>query len=199
MDTPNRCAWAQQSEIEAHYHDQHWGMPTTDDKTLFEFIILEAAQAGLSWHTVLQKYEGYRHYYCDFDVQAVAKFDQAYLDKMLLDPAIIRHKLKLSTSVKNAKVFIAIQGEFGSFAKYLWAFVDNKPLQNEVVDYRQAPVQTDVSMALSKDLKKRGMSFVGPTIMYAYMQAIGMVNDHEVSCHCYDGCRRAGLDFKLPS
>ncbi|NRA20019.1 MAG: DNA-3-methyladenine glycosylase I [Oceanospirillaceae bacterium] len=198
MPTPQRCTWAQNSELEASYHDVQWGVPTADDKILFEFIILEAAQAGLSWRTVLEKRSAYQHYYNDFDVQAVAKFDQAYLDKMLQDPAIIRNKLKVRSSVKNAQVFILIQQEFGSFANYLWAFVDNQPLQNKISDYRDAPVESTISRALSKDLKKRGMNFVGPTIMYAYMQAVGMVNDHETSCHCYESCRIAGLAFKLP-
>ncbi|EPJ47439.1 MAG: DNA-3-methyladenine glycosidase I [Osedax symbiont Rs1] len=195
--TQQRCAWALESEIEADYHDRHWGIPCQDDKTLFEFIILEAAQAGLSWRTVLEKHAGYKHYYQDFDVQAVANFEQQYLAEMLLDPAIIRNKLKVNSSVKNAQVFIAIQQEFGSFAKYLWAFVDNQPLQSKLTDYRAAPVESAVSKALSKDLKKRGMSFVGPTIMYAYMQAVGLVNDHEVSCPCYRDCYQAGLDFTL--
>ena len=196
-DGRQRCAWAQETQKEALYHDLHWGMPTSDDKTLFEFIILEGAQAGLSWRTVLEKHAGYKHYYQDFDVQAVAKFDQAYLDKMLLDPAIIRNKLKVNSSVKNARVFIQIQQEFGSFANYLWAFVDNQPIQGKIQDYRQAPVESAVSKALSKDLKKRGMSFVGPTIMYAYMQAVGLVNDHELSCHCYAKCLSAGEAFNL--
>jgi len=197
MNSVQRCAWARESDLEALYHDQQWGMPTADDKKLFEFIILEAAQAGLSWRTVLEKHAGYAHYYKDFDVQAVAKFDDAYIATMLLDPAIIRHKLKIKASIKNAQVFIKIQQEFGSFAKYLWAFVDNKPIQNNVDDYRNTPVESAISKALSKDLKKRGMSFVGPTIMYAYMQAIGMVNDHETSCHCQQQCFAAGLAFKL--
>ena len=123
--SPQRCHWAVQSELEAQYHDQQWGVPTADETKLFEFLVLEAAQAGLSWRTVLEKREGYRHYYQDFDVQAVANFDQAHIEKMLQDPAIIRNKLKINSSLKNAKVFIAIQREFGSFAMYLWAFVNN--------------------------------------------------------------------------
>ena len=177
MNSVQRCAWARGKLIlEALYHDQQWGMPTADDNKLFEFIILEAAQAGLSWaYSIRKKHTGYAHYYKNFDVQAVTKFDDAYIATMLLDPAIIRHKLKIKSSVKNAQVFIKIQQEFGSFAKYLWAFVDNKPIQNNVNDYRNTPVESAISIALSKDLKKRGMSFVGPTIMYAYMQAVGMV------------------------
>lgn len=164
---------------------------------MFEFIILEAAQAGLSWRTVLKKRPGYRLHYKNFDVQVVAKFNSAQLETMLLDPAIVRNKLKVHSSVKNAKVFIEIQQEFGTFAKYLWAFVGNKPLQGNLASYTQAPVETEVSRALSKDLKKRGMSFVGPTIIYAYMQAVGLVNDHQVNCHCYARCRELAESFSL--
>lgn len=196
-DERQRCTWANQTPLEAQYHDREWGVPSKDDKVLFEFLILEAAQAGLSWRTVLEKREGYRHYYKGFDVQKVAEFTPDYMAKMLEDPAIVRNKLKVNASVKNAKVFIEIQQEFGSFAKYLWAFVDNKPVQNNLASYRDAPVDSDVSKALSKDLKKRGMSFVGPTIMYAYMQAVGLVNDHEVGCHCYADAINQGKTFNI--
>lgn len=196
-DEVKRCTWANQTPLEAQYHDREWGVPSKDDKVLFEFLILEAAQAGLSWRTVLEKREGYRHYYQDFDVQKVANFTPEYMASMLEDPAIVRNKLKVNASVKNAKVFIQIQQEFGSFAKYLWDFVDNKPLQNKLASYRDAPVDSDVSKALSKDLKKRGMSFVGPTIMYAYMQAVGLVNDHEVSCHSYANALSLAESFKI--
>ncbi|MFT5707130.1 MAG: DNA-3-methyladenine glycosylase I [Oceanospirillaceae bacterium] len=196
-DTLNRCHWAVENALEAQYHDSEWGIPCTDDAVLFEFLILEAAQAGLSWRTVLEKRAGYQHYYKNFDVQQVAKFEQNDIDAMLQDPAIVRNKLKVHSSVKNAQIFIQIQAEFGSFASYLWAFVDNKPIQNNVVDYKDTPVSTDISKALSKDLKKRGMGFVGPTIMYAYMQAVGLVNDHEVSCHCYQNAEQLGEDFQI--
>ena len=192
-----RCCWANQTPLEVEYHDSEWGVPCKDDKVLFEFLILEAAQAGLSWRTVLEKRQGYRHYYKDFDVQQVANFTPEYLAQMLQDPAIVRNKLKVNGSVKNAKIFIQIQQEFGSFAKYLWQFVDNKPLQGKLTSYRDAPVESDVSKAISKDLKKRGMSFVGPTIMYAYMQAVGLVNDHEVSCHCYANAVALGEAFSI--
>jgi DNA-3-methyladenine glycosylase I len=197
-DEISRCCWANQTPLEAQYHDREWGVPSTDDKVLFEFLILEAAQAGLSWRTVLEKREGYRHYYKDFDVQKVAQFTPEYLAQMLLDPAIVRNKLKVNGSVKNAKIFIQIQQEFGSFAKYLWQFVDNAPIQATLASYKDAPVETAVSKALSKDLKKRGMSFVGPTIMYAYMQAVGLVNDHEVSCHCFDKSTQLAKQFEAP-
>jgi DNA-3-methyladenine glycosylase I len=197
MTKKQRCQWSVETPLEASYHDCEWGVPCVDDKVLFEFIILEAAQAGLSWRTVLEKREGYKHYYQDFDVQAVANFGPEQIAAMLQDPRIVRNKLKVNSSVKNAKVFIEIQQEFGSFAKYLWAFVNNKPVQGKVLDYKQAPVETDVSKALSKDLKKRGMSFVGPTIMYAYMQAVGLVNDHELSCHCYAHCAALGEAFSI--
>ncbi len=197
-DDKNRCTWANQTSLEAQYHDSEWGVPSVDDKVLFEFLILEAAQAGLSWRTVLEKRDGYRHYYKDFDVQKVAQFTPEYLAQMLLDPAIVRNKLKVNGSVKNAKIFIQIQQEFGSFAKYLWQFVNNSPIQANLASYRDAPVESDISKALSKDLKKRGMSFVGPTIMYAYMQAVGLVNDHEVACHSYDKATELGRQFTAP-
>ncbi|MGB1237094.1 MAG: DNA-3-methyladenine glycosylase I [Pseudomonadales bacterium] len=197
MSEPERCHWATHCELEAQYHDAEWGRPCQDDRTLFEFLILEAAQAGLSWRTVLEKRDGYLRLYENFDVEKVAAFDQAKIDAMLGDPSIVRNKLKVNSSVKNAKVFIDIQREYGSFARYLWSFVDNKPIQGGLQDYRDTPVESDVSIALSKALKKRGMSFVGPTIMYAYMQAVGLVNDHVASCHCHDESRALGERFEL--
>lgn len=192
-----RCSWAVHTEMEKAYHDAEWGVPTKNDKTLFEFLILEAAQAGLSWRTVLEKREAYQKYYKNFEVQQVANFNDEYLEEMLLDPAIIRNRLKVYASVKNAKVFILIQQEFGSFARYLWQFVHNKPLQNKVDNYQDIPAETDISKQLSKDLKKRGMSFVGPTIMYAYMQAVGLVNDHSIDCICFEQCQQLGTAFQI--
>ncbi len=192
-----RCYWATHSPLEAAYHDEEWGMPQQDDRVLFEFLILEAAQAGLSWRTVLEKREGYRRYYCDFDPEVVASFGDAEIQAMLADPAIIRNKLKVESSISNARVFLRLQKEYGSFARYVWGFVDNKPIQNALADYRQAPAETDISKQLSKALKKEGMRFVGPTICYAFMQAVGMVNDHEVSCWRHDACKAAGDAFVL--
>ncbi|WP_028468292.1 DNA-3-methyladenine glycosylase I [Neptunomonas japonica] len=193
-----RCHWAtNQTLLEQDYHDNEWGMPQTDDNVLFEFLVLEAAQAGLSWRTVLEKREGYRHHYLNFDPVAVAAFDDAQQQVMLADPGIIRNKLKVASSISNAREFLRLQKEHGSFARYLWRFVDNKPIQNSWKDYTEVPAETDISKQLSKALKKEGMRFVGPTIMYAYMQAVGMVNDHEVSCCRYQACSDAGAAFSL--
>ncbi len=193
-----RCYWAtNQTLLEQDYHDNEWGMPQTDDRVLFEFLVLEAAQAGLSWRTVLEKREGYRHHYQDFDLAAVAAFGDAEQQKILADPAIIRNKLKVASSISNAREFLRLQQEHGSFARYLWRFVDNKPIQNSRKDHSEVPAETEISKQLSKALKKEGMRFVGPTIMYAYMQAVGMVNDHEVSCCRYQACRDAGDAFRL--
>ena len=194
----HRCAWAVNTPLEQAYHDSEWGRPQTDDRVLFEFLVLEAAQAGLSWRTVLEKREGYRRYYHDFDPVIVAQFGDKEQAAMLLDPAIIRNKLKIASSISNAKVFLRLQQEHGSFARYLWSFVDNKPIQNSWQDYRDVPAETEVSKRLSKALKKEGMRFVGPTICYAFMQAVGLVNDHEVDCCCYQACREAGEAFQLP-
>jgi DNA-3-methyladenine glycosylase I len=193
-----RCYWATNTSLlEQNYHDKEWGMPQTKDNVLFEFLTLEAAQAGLSWRTVLEKREGYRHYYKDFDPVLVAGFGDDEQQKMLADPAIIRNKLKVASSISNARVFLRLQQEHGSFARYLWGFMDNQPLQNSRNNHSEIPAETELSKQLSKALKNEGMRFVGPTIMYAYMQAVGMVNDHEVSCGRYQACRDAGDTFSL--
>lgn len=192
-----RCFWATNTPLEQAYHDNEWGMPQTDDNVLFEFLVLEAAQAGLSWRTVLEKRAGYRHYYQNFDPVAVAQFGEKEQQEMLADPAIIRNKLKVASSISNARVFLRLQQVHGSFARYLWGFVDNRPLQNSRKDHSEVPAETEISKLLSKALKKEGMRFVGPTIMYAYMQAVGMVNDHELSCCRYHACRDAGEIFTL--
>ena len=193
----NRCGWARHTELEAQYHDHEWGRPQTDDHVLFEFLVLEAAQAGLSWRTVLEKRDGYRHHYEGFDPVKVAQFDQDKIEAMLLDPGIIRNRRKVESSVENARIFLEIQQEYGSFAKYLWSFVDNTPIQNAWKAYVDAPAETEHSKALSKALKKRGMRFVGPTICYAYMQAVGLVNDHEVTCPQYLVCQKLGNSFTV--
>ena len=171
-----------ESELYARYHDEEWGVPVHDDKKLFEMLILEGAQAGLSWETVLKKREGYREAFEGWDVEAVAKMSDEELERLREFEGIIRNKLKIYSVRKNARVFLEIVYEFGSFDKYLWKFVDDKPMVNNWKKFEEVPVETEISRALSKDLKKRGMSFVGPTIMYAYMQAIGMVDDHLESC-----------------
>jgi len=167
------------------YHDTEWGVPVHDDQNLFEMIILEGAQAGLSWETVLRKRDNYRRAFHNFDVEKVANMTDKQLEKLREDESIIRNRLKIYSARKNAKVFIDIQKGFGTFDTYLWGFVDNKPIINAIEKFEDTPVTSPISNALSKDLKKRGMSFVGSTIIYAYMQAVGMVNDHLTTCPCY--------------
>ncbi|WP_067863672.1 DNA-3-methyladenine glycosylase I [Neptuniibacter marinus] len=169
----------------ADYHDNEWSIPERNDQKLFEMLVLEGAQAGLSWDTVLKKREGYRQAFYQFDVHKVAAMSDEELEALRENAAIIRNKLKIYSARKNAIVFIAIQQEFSSFANYLWAYIDHKPIINHWVTFEQVPVTTEISDLISKDLKKRGMSFVGSTIIYAYMQAIGMVNDHLTECWCY--------------
>lgn len=172
-------------EFYAEYHDNEWGVPVHDDQHLFEMLILEGAQAGLSWETVLRKRQGYRDAFYNFDVQKVAAMSDEALEAQRENSAIIRNKLKIYSTRKNAQVFIQIQQEFGSFAEYLWRYVDHQPILNHWKSFEEVPVSTEISDAISKDLKKRGMSFVGSTIIYAYMQGIGMVNDHLTECWCY--------------
>ena len=180
----NRCIWAK-DEPNLTYHDEEWGRAQHDDQKLFEFLILEGAQAGLSWVTILKRRDGYRKAFSDFDVLKVSKFTQKRVEKLLQDESIIRNKLKVNSAVKNAKAFLKIQTEFGSFDKYLWGFVNHKPIKNKFKKLSDIPTSTEISEKLSKDLKKRGFSFVGPTICYALMQATGMVNDHTSNCFLY--------------
>ncbi len=163
-------------------HDTEWGVPVRDDRRLFEFLVLEGAQAGLSWITILRKREAYRRAFADFDVKKVARFDQKRIEKLLLDPGIVRNRLKVASAVTNARAFLEVQQEFGSFSNYQWQFVGGKPIQNRFATMRDVPPRTEISDALSKDLKRRGFSFVGSTIVYAHMQAVGMVNDHVLAC-----------------
>jgi len=179
-----RCQWAK-DEPNTTYHDEEWGTPQHDDKILFEFLILEGAQAGLSWVTILNRREGYRKAFSDFDANKVSKYTQKRVAKLLQDESIIRNKLKINSVINNAKLFLKIQDEFGSFNKYLWGFVDGKPIRNKFKKYSEIPATSDISKKLSKDLKKRGFNFVGPTICYALMQAVGMVNDHTSGCFLY--------------
>ena len=172
-------------DIYAAYHDNEWGKPHYDDRHLFEMIILEGAQAGLSWETVLKKRAGYRAAFHNFDVQKVADMNEGDLEALRGNPKIIRNKLKIYSAVKNARVALTIQREFGSLSDYLWGYVNHTPIKNHWQTFEEVPITTDISDALSKDLKKRGMSFVGSTIIYAYMQAVGMVDDHLVGCCCY--------------
>ncbi len=181
----HRCAWCGDDPLYVEYHDKEWGVPVHDDRLLFEFLILEGAQAGLSWITILRKREGYRKAFANFDAQKVARFTEAKQEKLLLNPAIVRNRLKVKSAVTNAQAFLEVQEEFGSFDKYIWRFVDGKPIVNRFKGMKDVPAKTDLSDAMSKDLKKRGFKFVGSTICYAHMQATGMVNDHTVDCFRY--------------
>ncbi|WP_299398505.1 DNA-3-methyladenine glycosylase I [uncultured Gelidibacter sp.] len=181
-----RCGWCKGDALYEHYHDTEWGVPVKDDATLFEFLILETFQAGLSWITILRKRENFRAAFDNFDYKKIATYKQDKIDSLLQDAGIIRNKLKVHSAVTNAQAFIKVQEEFGSFSKYIWGFVDGKPIKNEVKNYKEAPPTTALSDAISKDLKKRGFKFVGSTVIYAHMQATGMVNDHEVNCFRYN-------------
>jgi DNA-3-methyladenine glycosylase I len=176
-----RCAWAN-NELAIRYHDEEWGVPVHDDQTLFEFLILEGAQAGLSWNTILQKRDHYREVFDRFDPERVARYDRRKVQQLLRDPGIIRNKLKIASSIANAKAFLLVQKEFGSFDRYIWQFVSGKPLVNSPKSMKQVPARTAESDAMSKDLKRRGFNFVGSTICYAFMQAVGLVNDHVADC-----------------
>lgn len=177
-----RCHWAGNDKIYIDYHDKEWGVPTHDDKILFEFLILEGAQAGLSWITILKRRAGYKEAYDDFNVNKIAKYDAEKVSELLNNTGIVRNKLKVASSIENAKVFLEIQKEFTSFDNYIWEFVGNKPMQNNFNNANNVPASTEISDTISKDLKKRGMSFVGSTIIYAYMQSMGLVNDHTTDC-----------------
>jgi DNA-3-methyladenine glycosylase I len=177
-----RCWWCGDDPLMIRYHDDEWGVPVHDDRVLFEFLTLEGAQAGLSWSTILRKREAYRAAFAGFDVERVARFSEQKIERLMLDPGIVRNRLKLQSTVKNARAYLRVQQEFGSFAEYQWRFVDGTPIQNGVRARGDILARTPVSDALSKDLKRRGFSFVGSTIMYAHMQAVGMVNDHWVEC-----------------
>ena len=180
-----RCPWCLGFDQYIRYHDEEWGVPVHDDRKHFEFLILEGAQAGLSWSIILKKREGYRKNFADFDAAKVARFSEKKLEKILLDPSIIRNRLKVYATVNNAKCFLAVQKEFGSFDAYIWQFVGGKPIVNKRKTIKEVPATTKESDALSKDLIKRGFKFVGSTVIYAHMQACGLVNDHLVQCHRY--------------
>ncbi len=180
-----RCPWAGTDPLYVAYHDQEWGVPVHDDRTLFEFLILEGAQAGLSWSTILKKRDNYRRAFDGFDPRVVAAYDEAKVAELLADAGIVRNRAKIASAIGNARAFLAIQEEFGSFDAYVWRFVDGRPIQNHWQSLSEVPAETAESRALSKDLKRRGFRFVGPTIIYAFMQAVGMVNDHLVSCFRY--------------
>lgn len=177
-----RCEWAGSDPLYVTYHDEEWGVPAHDDRHLFEMLILEGAQAGLSWITILRKREAYRAAFDQFDPEKMARYNDAKLAELLANPGIVRNRRKIEASVQNARAFLAVQAKFGSFDAYIWRFVDGRPIQNQWTSLAQIPAQTPQSTAMSKDLRKRGFNFVGPTICYAYMQACGLVNDHVVTC-----------------
>ena len=180
-----RCWWSGEDPLYVKYHDAEWGVPVHDDRVLFEFLLLEGAQAGLSWITILRKREAYRRAFADFDPERVARFTPKRLERLMQDPGIVRNRLKLASAVKNARAFLRVQQEFGSFAKYQWSFVGGVPIQSRIRTRGDIVPRSEVSDALSKDLQKRGFNFVGSTIIYAHMQAVGMVNDHLVDCFRY--------------
>jgi DNA-3-methyladenine glycosylase I len=182
----SRCEWCLGHDIYVHYHDTEWGVPAYDDRTQFEFLTLEAAQAGLSWLTVLKKRQRYREVFANFDAEQVAKYDQAKIEELLQDAGIIRNRLKVEAAVNNAARFLEVQREFGTFSKYIWGFVGGTPLINSWKSLKEIPAKTDLSDAISKDLKRRGFRFVGSTIIYAHLQATGIVMDHVVGCHRYN-------------
>jgi DNA-3-methyladenine glycosylase I len=182
MDETIRCPWAGSDPLYIAYHDEEWGVPVHDDRTHFEFLILEGAQAGLSWATILRKRENYRRAFDNFDPARVAAYDEEKIATLLADPGIVRNRLKVHAAVRNAQGFLRVQDEFGSFDAYIWGFVGGRPIVNQWTSLSQVPAETDESRALSRDLKQRGFTFVGPTIMYAHMQAAGLVNDHLTSC-----------------
>jgi DNA-3-methyladenine glycosylase I len=187
---PTRCPWSR-GELYDAYHDREWGVPQHDDRVLFEFLILEGAQAGLSWLTILQKRENYRKAFANWDPKRVAKYDARKIKALLNDPGIVRNKLKVNSAVINARAFLAVQKEFGSFDRYIWSFVDGTPLDGKRKSMKEIAPRTEISDAMSKDLSRRGFKFVGSTICYAFMQATGMVNDHLVTCPRYAKVKRA--------
>jgi DNA-3-methyladenine glycosylase I len=178
----SRCGWHGDDPLYIDYHDTEWGLPTHDDARLFEMLLLEGAQAGLSWITILRKRESYRAAFDNFDPHKITTYGDAKIAELLANPGIIRNKLKVAAFISNAQRFLEVQAEFGTFSQYLWAFVDGQPMTNQFKTLREVPPETDISRAMSKDLKARGFKFVGPTICYAYMQSVGLVNDHLITC-----------------
>ena len=186
MSTKYKCKWCEGDPLYETYHDEEWGVPVYDDGTLFKFLILETFQAGLSWITILRKRENFRKAFDNFDYKKIAKYNQKKIDELLQNAGIIRNKLKVNATVTNAQSFMKIQEEFGDFSTYIWGFVDGKPIKNEFKSLNNIPPNTPLSDTISKDLKKRGFKFVGSTVIYAHMQATGMVNDHEIGCFRYN-------------
>lgn len=188
MSENERCPWAGSDPLYVAYHDEEWGVPSRDDRHLFEMLVLEGAQAGLSWITVLRKREGYRKAFAGFDPEKVARFSPRDAERLLADPGIVRNRLKVSSAIGNARAFLDLAEEAGSFSRWLWGFVDGRPLQNAFREMREVPARTPLADRISKELLRRGFRFVGPTIVYAYMQAVGLVNDHLVGCPRHRAC-----------
>jgi DNA-3-methyladenine glycosylase I len=196
---PIRCPWAAHSPEETLYHDTEWGVPSADDRRLFEFLVLESAQAGLSWLTILRKRENYRRALAGFDPEVVARFGDADQARLLADPGIVRNRLKVNSAVVNARAFLRMREERGSFAAYVWGFVDGRPRQNAWESMGRIPVQSTEAVAMSKDMKRRGFTFCGPTICQSFMQAVGLVNDHLVSCFRHAEVAALGAEFRFPA
>lgn len=196
MENKCQCKWSRKSQLESDYHNSEWGIPVTNDNIHFEFITLEGAQAGLSWHTILSKRSSYQEVFKHFNIKEVARFTQSDVEKLVQNKGIVRHKQKINSTINNAQCFLTIQDEFGSFNKYIWGFVDFKPINNNWNDESQVPSSTTLSDKISKDLKKRAFKFVGSTTIYAYMQAIGMVNDHVISCYRHQESLDAQMNFE---
>lgn len=192
-----RCEWAEKNELERAYHDNEWGVPIHDDRGLFEFLVLEGAQAGLSWSTILRKRNGYRKAFDNFDARKISRYSEADVSRLLANPEIIRNTLKINAAVSNARAFLEVQREFGSFDRYSWRFVHGRPIQNSWTKTTDIPSSSSESEAMGKDLQKRGFKFIGATICYAFMQAVGMVNDHVVGCFRYKAIKNRS-DHRIP-
>ena len=192
-----RCEWADKNELERSYHDNEWGVPIHDDRTLFEFLVLEGAQAGLSWSIILRKREGYRRAFDNFDAREISRYSRADISRLIANPEIIRNRLKVNAIVTNARAFLQVQKQFGTFDRYIWQFVHGRPIQNSWEKMTDVPSSSPESEAMSKDLQKRGFKFAGTTICYAFMQAVGMVNDHLVGCFRYEELRNRGEQDQL--
>ena len=190
-----RCEPDDASDLLIEYHDHQWGKPTFEDRVLYEFLVLESFQAGLSWNTILRKRAAFRRALDNYDYRKVAQYDDSKLDELLNNADIIRNKPKLQAAITNAQQLIKVQEEYGSFARFLWAYVDNQPIDNQLKDRRQADAKSDLSTAISKDLKKRGFKFVGPTMVYSFLEAVGLINNHEVSCFRYSEVKKVAIDL----
>jgi DNA-3-methyladenine glycosylase I len=192
LTMPVRCEWSTFSDLALKYHDEEWGVPVHDDRSLFEFLVLEGAQAGLSWETILRKRDNYRKAFDNFDFEKVATYDDAKVDELLKNEGIIRNRLKVRSAINNAQAFKKVRDEFGSFDTYVWDFVNQAPVHNSWKSLAEIPAKTEIAEKISKDLRKSGFNFVGPTIIYAFMQAVGMVNDHVTDCFRHEQCRELG-------